>query len=59
MKRVDAAASLFLALGALVLAGCETTTSDASFLKLPFINIDPLNTDGRDGGGNPLDYAAL
>jgi Flp pilus assembly protein TadD len=54
MKRVDAAASLFLALGVLALTGCES-----SVLQVPFINLDPINTGGRDGGGKPIDYAAL
>jgi len=52
MKRVDAAASLLLGLGLMLpLAGCE----------IPFWNVDPLNIDGRDGGGTgkPVDYSAV
>src|SRR5207302_547030 len=43
----------------LVLTGCENVVLDAPILKAPFFNLDPLNVDGRDGGGKPIDYAAL
>jgi Flp pilus assembly protein TadD len=48
MKRFDAA-SLFCAIGLLALAGCE----DAPW------HIDPLDVNGRDGGGKPLAYPTL
>src|SRR5665213_224611 len=48
MKRFDAA-SLFCAIGLLALTGCE----DAPW------HIDPLNVNGRDGGGTPLGYPTL
>ena len=49
MKRFDAAASVLFALGLVLLAGCE---------DLP-VRFDPLDVHGRDGGGKPVDYAAL
>jgi Flp pilus assembly protein TadD len=49
MKRFDAAACLILALGSAVLTGCE----DAPW------HLDPLSINGRDGGGQPLNYATL
>ncbi len=49
MKRLDTAATLVLTLGLLALTGCE----DAP------LRIDPLNTNGRDGGGKPLNYPTL
>src|SRR5512142_330930 len=49
MKRLDAAASIFVVLGLVALAGCEDTR----------INVDPLSINGRDGGGRPVDYAGL
>ena len=49
MKRFDAAAYLFLALGLVGLPGCE----DAPW------HLDPLSINGRDGGGQPLNYATL
>ena len=49
MKRFDAAAAVLFALGLVVLAGCEDS---------PF-RLDPLSTNGRDGGGPPVSYAAL
>jgi Flp pilus assembly protein TadD len=57
MKRFDAAASTFFALGLLVLAGCEQVPTHGMDPLMPVI--DPLTTRGRDGGGKPLDYAAL
>jgi Flp pilus assembly protein TadD len=57
MKRFDAAASTFLAVGLLVLAGCEQVTTHGMD---PLMHVvDPLTINGRDGGGKPLDYAAL
>ncbi|MBV9824460.1 MAG: tetratricopeptide repeat protein [Alphaproteobacteria bacterium] len=47
MKRFGAAATLFCALS--LLAGCE----DAPW------HIDPLDVNGRDGGGTPLSYSTL
>ena len=49
MKRFDAAASLILALGLVVLTGCE----DAPW------HLDPLAITGRDGGGSPVSYSSL
>lgn len=49
MKRLDTAATLVFMLGLLALTGCE----DAP------LHIDPLNTNGRDGGGTPLNYPTL
>lgn len=49
MKRFDAAASIVLALGLVVLAGCE---------NVPW-HLDPLSVNGRDGGGRPVGYATL
>ena len=50
MKYFDRGAWLVLALG-LLLAGCEDG---------PSLNLQPLNVDGRDGGGgNPPTYASL
>lgn len=49
MKGFDAAASVVLALGLVLLAGCE----DAP------MHFDPLSVNGRDGGGAPLSYATL
>ena len=49
MKRFDAAACLIVALGLVVLTGCE----DAPW------HLDPLAINGRDGGGPPLNYATL
>jgi Flp pilus assembly protein TadD len=49
MKRFNAAAIFFVALGLFALTGCET---------LP-VHLDPLAINGRDGGGKPLDYATL
>jgi Flp pilus assembly protein TadD len=48
MKRFDAVASALLVLG-LLLAGCE---------DMP-VQLNPLDTQGRDGGGKPISYAAL
>lgn len=50
MKRLYATASLLLTLGSIMLGGCE----DALLL-----HVDPLATNGRDGGGKPLDYNTL
>jgi Flp pilus assembly protein TadD len=49
MKRFHAAALMLLALGAVMLGGCE----DAP------VHVDPLAINGRDGGGKPLDYGTL
>src|SRR5258708_5931908 len=49
MKRFDAAACLILALGSAGLTGCD---------NLPW-HLDPLSINGRDGGGEPLNYATL
>lgn len=57
MKRFDATASTFLALGLLVLAGCEQVPMRGIDPLMRVV--DPLTTNGRDGGGKPLDYAAL
>ena len=61
MKRVDTAVSIFLTLGLLTLPGCENVILDNPILKAPFVNVDPLNIDGRaEGtGGRPLDYATV
>src|SRR6476661_7717247 len=48
MKRFDAVASALFALG-LLLTGCE---------DLP-VQLNPLDIQGRDGGGKPIDYPAL
>ena len=53
MKRFDAVASGLFALG-LLLAGCENVQVAVSPLQL-----NPLDINGRDGGGKPLDYQAL
>jgi tetratricopeptide (TPR) repeat protein len=51
MKAFAATGSVLLALGAILLAGCETTTS---------VQLDPLNINGRDGtSGKPLSYDTL
>ncbi len=55
MKRFDKAAAVLLALGLLVLTGCETTSLPAN----PVSPLDPLATNGRDGGGKELSYAAV
>jgi Flp pilus assembly protein TadD len=57
MKRFDAAASTFLAVGLLVLGGCEQVPM-TGMNSLAHV-IDPLTINGRDGGGQPLDYATL
>ena len=57
MKRFDAAASTLFGFGLLVLAGCEQVPTHGMDPLMPVI--DPLTTSGRDGGGKPLDYAAL
>jgi Flp pilus assembly protein TadD len=49
MNRFDAAASLILALGLVVLTECE----DAPW------HLDPLAINGRDGGGSPVGYSSL
>jgi len=49
MNIFNATASLLFALGLLGLGGCE----DAP------VHLDPLATNGRDGGGAPLDYSTL
>jgi Flp pilus assembly protein TadD len=49
MKRFDVAASILFALGLLALTGCDESP----------LHIDPLNVDGRDGGGTPLSYETL
>ncbi|HEY8871872.1 MAG TPA: hypothetical protein VIM52_02500, partial [Stellaceae bacterium] len=49
MKRFDAAASIVVALGLVVLAGCD---------EIPF-HLDPLVINGRDGGGPPASYETL
>jgi Flp pilus assembly protein TadD len=49
MKRVDAVAAVALVLGLAALTGCEGAT----------VRLDPLATDGRDGGGKPAGYATL
>ncbi len=49
MKRFDAAACLIVALGTVVLTGCE---------DVPW-HLDPLTINGRDGGGTPLGYSTL
>jgi Flp pilus assembly protein TadD len=49
MKRFDAVSSLILALGLVVLTGCE----DAPW------HLDPLAINGRDGGGSPVGYSSL
>ena len=57
MKRFDAAASAFFALGLLSLAGCETVSTQGMD---PLMHaIDPLTINGRDGGGQPLNYQTL
>jgi Flp pilus assembly protein TadD len=43
------AASLLLSSAVLALGGCTTST----------VHLDPLNVNGRDGGGPPLSYPAL
>src|ERR1043165_5866823 len=53
MKRFDAVASGLFALG-LLLAGCE----DVSVAVNP-LQLSPLDTNGRDGGGKSLDYPTL
>ncbi|MBV8889190.1 MAG: tetratricopeptide repeat protein [Alphaproteobacteria bacterium] len=51
MKQLPASAWLFLALALLALGGCEDH---------PFhLQLEPLNVEGRDGGGSPPSYAAL
>ncbi|MBV9859488.1 MAG: tetratricopeptide repeat protein [Alphaproteobacteria bacterium] len=50
MKHVECGARFSLALGLLLLTACETT---------PPLHIQPLNVDGRDGGGAPPSYASL
>ena len=49
MKRFETGAMAALAIGVLMLVGCE----DAP------IHIDPLAVNGRDGGGAPITYNAL
>jgi Flp pilus assembly protein TadD len=57
MKRFDAAASTLFALGLLSLAGCEQVPMQG---MTPVMHVvDPLTINGRDGGGQPLDYATL
>jgi Flp pilus assembly protein TadD len=53
MKRFDAVASGLVALG-LLLTGCEDMAVVQNQLQL-----NPLDVNGRDGGGKPLDYATL
>jgi Flp pilus assembly protein TadD len=53
MKRFDAIASGIFALG-LVLTGCEELPVVVNPLQL-----SPLDIQGRDGGGKPLDYPTL
>ena len=53
MKRFDAAACGLVALG-LLLTGCENVAVVQSPMQL-----SPLDVNGRDGGGKPLDYATL
>src|SRR6185436_7748932 len=48
MNRFDAVASALFALG-LLLAGCEDLS----------VQLNPLDINGRDGGGKPIDYPAL
>jgi Flp pilus assembly protein TadD len=54
MKRFDAVASGLFALGVLLLTGCEEMTVAVNPGQL-----SPLDVNGRDGGGKPLDYATL
>jgi Flp pilus assembly protein TadD len=49
IKRFEAAAYILFALWLVVLTGCE----DAPW------RLDPFGIDGRDGGGQPVGYAAL
>jgi Flp pilus assembly protein TadD len=49
MKRINAAVPCLLALGLLALTGCADSP----------IHLDPLATDGRDGGGKPASYETL
>jgi Flp pilus assembly protein TadD len=49
MKRFGAAASLIVAVGLVMLTGCE----DAPW------HLDPLAINGRDGGGSPVGYSSL
>ncbi|HEX3862225.1 MAG TPA: tetratricopeptide repeat protein [Stellaceae bacterium] len=49
MKRFDTAAFLLFAFGLIALTGCEDS---------PW-HIDPLDTNARDGGGQPLNYSTL
>jgi Flp pilus assembly protein TadD len=53
MKRFDAVASGLVALG-LLLTGCE----DMAVARNP-LQLNPLDVNGRDGGGKPLDYPTL
>jgi Flp pilus assembly protein TadD len=53
MKRFDAVASSLFALG-LLLTGCEGFPVVVNPAQL-----SPLDINGRDGGGKPLDYATL
>ena len=49
IPKTVAAASLLLSSAALALGGCAPSP----------VHLDPLNVNGRDGGGPPLSYSAL
>ena len=48
MKRIDAAAAIFLTVGMVALSGCENAA--------PAVRFDPLTINGRDGGGKVVSY---
>lgn len=54
MKRFDVGASALFALG-LLLTGCEDISGPIDPLRV----VSPLDINGRDGGGRPLDYPTL